>query len=69
MGDHKAGELVFFDDFRREGKHFFCRSGVKRGCVLIEKQQLRGIVGRHHERQGLPLPAGKKPHGLAHAVL
>lgn len=60
--------MVFLDNFCCERQNLFCRAGVKRRSVLIEKQQLRGIVGCHHKCQRLPLPAGKKTYGLAHAI-
>ena len=37
--------------------------------MLIQKQELRGVPGRHEKRQRLPLPAGKESHRIAHPIL
>lgn len=66
---HKAGEVIFADDALCQLEDFLCRCGVKRRCMLVEKQELGRIKGRHHKRQSLSLTAREQTDRLAHSVL
>ena len=69
MRNHQGSQSVLSDDPVGRFQNLRCRLRIKRRRMLVQKQNLRLLHGRHQKSQSLSLSSGKKSDLGAHAIL